>query len=186
MSGNQLLKILFFSIFLIILGMSCKSKEEYISPVRKNVDPNFLVSELLKDSLFYKFKGYSITPRNERLGIYLINRAKDPETEWHWVKYHPNKSKFITYYNSYLNEDSVVVKLTSSDSLEILNKAHELIGILKDLHMRWAGWDENSFECYFNDSTRMTYVKNKSELDSNFYRFYRNLNWIDSNFVTYY
>lgn len=176
-------KILIKYLFIALLAMGITN---CVFNVRKNVEPKSLVSALRKDSLFTKFRGYSVTPRDESGGIYLINRAKDPPSQWHWVKYHPQKTKYTTYYSSYVNEDSIIVNFTTQDSLEILNKAHELIGILKDLHMRWAGWGSWTFNCYFNDSTRMTYVKNKNELDSDFYRFHKNLNWIDSNFVTYY
>jgi hypothetical protein len=133
----------------------------------------------------YAFKGFGVTPRDERTGIYLVSREKEKGL-YHWVNFIPSGTKYSMFFNSYMNDDSVLVKLTNKDSLEILNKAHQLIGICKKLELRWAGWEFGRFDCYFNDSTRMTYVENKNLLDINFYRSHKNLNWIDSNYVTYY
>jgi hypothetical protein len=175
-------KYLIVTLLLLLCG--CEFENNYNNPIRKNIDPSALVSALKKDSLFYSFKGYGVRPRDERSGTYLVSREKEKHI-YHWVKYNPIKTKFMTYYNFYFNDDSVKIYLTESDSIEILNKAHELIGVLKKCELRWAGWEFGRFDCSFNDSTRMTYVEDKSELDSNFYRFHKNLNWIDSNFVTY-
>lgn len=177
MMRREIIKNTYVLIFSLLL-LSCNSD------VRKDIDPKTLVSQLRKDSLIYEFKGYGVTPRDERSGIYLIDRAKEFGI-YHWVKYSPKGTKFLMFYNSYTNKDSVEIKLTKTDSLEILKKAHELIGILKKCELRWAGCEFGRFDCSFNDSTRMTYVENKNKLDSNFYRFHKNLNWIDSNFVTY-
>jgi hypothetical protein len=163
--------IILLVLFLSLIIFSCNSEEDYISPIRKSINPKTLVAELRKDSIFYAFKGYGVTPRDERFNIYLIDRAKDFSI-YHWVKYNPNGT-------------SIEIKLTKEDSLEILNKAQELISILKKCELRWAGWEFGRFNCSFNDSTRMTYIKNKNELDSRFYKFHKNLQWIDSNFVTY-
>jgi len=165
-------------LILALLLFSCNSD------IRKDIDPKTLVSRLRKDSLFYAFKGYGVTPRDESSGIYLITRGKDFGV-YHWVKYNPNGTKFLKFYSSYTIKDSVEIKLTKADSLEILSKAHQLIGILKKCELRWAGCVFGRFDCSFNDSTRMTYVKNKDELDSSFYRFHKKLNWVDSNFVSY-
>lgn len=176
---NIVIVVLLFSLY------CCNSDNNYISPIRKDIEPAELVKLLREDSCMYAFKGYGVTPRDERTGIYLVSREKDKGL-YHWINYNPNGTKYSMFYNSYINDDSILVKLTKRDSLEILNKAHELIGICKRLELRWAGWEFGHFHCYFNDSTRMTYAKNKNELDSNFYRFHKNLNWIDSNYVTYY
>ena len=169
---------------LLLFQFGCEFENKYISPVRKNIEPSVLVSALRKDSVFYEFKGYGIRPRDERSGAYLVSREKDKGI-YHWVKYNPIKTKFMTYFNSYINDDSVKIYLTENDSIEILNKAHELIGILKKCELRWAGWEYGRFYCSFNDSTRMTFVEDKSELDSTFCRFHKNINWVDDNFVTY-
>lgn len=176
--------VIIITVVLIVIPFGCKNDNTYISPIRKDIEPKELVNLLREDSLMYSFKGYGVRPRDERFGVYLVSRERDKGI-YHWVEYHPEGTKFSTYYNSYINDDSLLVKLTTKDSLEILNKAHELIGVLKRLELRWAGWEFGRFDCYFNDSTRMTYVENKSELDSDFYRFHTNLNWLDSNFVTY-
>ena len=179
----KIIKI-FLVLFLSLIMYSCNSEEDYISPIRKNINPKTLVAELRKDSIFYAFKGYGVTPRDERFNIYLIDRAKDFGV-YHWVKFNPNGTKYLKFYNSYLNKDCIEIQLTKEDSLEILNKAQELISILKKCELRWAGWEFGRFNCSFNDSTRMIYIKNKNELDSRFYRFHKNLHWIDSNFVIY-
>jgi len=182
---NRMNRIILILGIVILVIVGCDTENYYFGPVRKDVDAKELVSGLRKDSLFYSFKGYGVTPRDERFGIYLVSREKEKGI-YHWVKFNPNGTKFKTFYKSYINDDSVLVKLSNEDSLEILSKAHELISICKRLELRWAGWEFGRFDCYFNDSTRMTYVEDKTKLDSNFYRFHKNLNWIDSNFATYY
>jgi len=179
-----IIKNILFFIFPLLL-VSCNCNDNNLSPVRKDIEPKTLVAKLRKDNLFYSFNGYGVTPRDERSGIYLITRGKE-FLVYHWVQYNPNGTKFLKFYNSYINKDSVEIKLSILDSLVILKKAHELIGILKKCELRGAGCEFGKFDCSFNDSSRMTYVKDKSELDSNFYRFHKNLNWVDSNFVTYY
>jgi hypothetical protein len=179
---------LFKNIIALVLLFSlycCNNDDNYISPIRKDIEPVKLVKLLREDSLMYAFRGYGVRPRDELTGIYLVSREKEKGL-YHWISYNPKGTEYSMFYNSYINDDSILVKLSKTDSLEILNKARELIGICKRLELRWAVWEFGNFNCYFNDSTRMTFVENRNELDSNFYRFYKNLNWIDSNYVTYY
>ncbi len=179
------MKIKVFCLIVIINALiGCETQNNYLSPIRKNIEPKELVSKLRNGDLFYKIKGYGIRPRDERFGVYLISREEDKGII-HWVNYNPNGTKYSKFHDSYINEDSILVKITDEDKSKILKKANELVGILKDLDIRWAVWEFGRFDCYFNDSTRMTYVENESKLDSTFYRYHKNLNWIDSNFVTY-
>ncbi len=64
-----------------------------------------------------------------------------------------------------------------------MKKAFELISILKKLDIRWAGAPFGEFNCSFNDSSRLSYIKNRDNLDSSFYRFYKEYEWID---ISYY
>ena len=168
-----------------ILSFGCNSDEGDLSPIRKNTTPEILVKALRKDSLFKEFNGYSITPRDERSNIYLVSRNKEFRI-YHWIKNTSNGAQYLQFHKTYKDDKNNIVKqLTPYDSLEILNKAHQLIDILKKLNLRWVNGEFGKFDCSFNDSTRMIYVQNKNKLDSTFYKFHKNLRWIDSNFVTY-
>ena len=167
----------------------CELSKEHVNKIRKDVDAHRLVASLRKDSLFKKFNGYGVTPRDEYYNIYIFSIGKNPNISY-WLKYDPRGPEYFDIDKLEREKNLLLIKkLYPTDYLEkekfYLQKAFELITILKRLDIKWANAEFGKFQCSFNDSSRLMYVKKSDILDSSFYRFHKNIKWIDSNFVTY-
>ena len=185
---SDLINIALILGFLLLLN-GCDFSKEHLSKIRKDTDVETLVAELTKDSLYKTFEGFTITPRSWYHNVFLFFREEEPKI-FYWLTY---DSRGVDFFKIEKNEiegnTKLIMEYDSSNYLQLerdyLQKAYELISIMKELNIRSAIGDRWHFSFSFNDSSNLTYIKEPDKLDTTFFRLYKNVKWLDSNFVTY-
>jgi hypothetical protein len=154
-----------------------------VTDTSTTTDPNSLAAALEKDSLFKKFDGYAVLPRD--LNIYFF-MGREPFAGY-YLTYDSRGAEYMTFaqhYNHYQDSIKIVDSVTYLKKNKLyMEKAYELITIMKSLKMYWVN-SQGTFECLFNDSLRLRYYPDTDSITLD-PRIFENIKRIDRNFICY-